>query len=424
MTVLDPGALADRCRLDGQLQLAVRYWTGGLRLRVGDQVTGVTLEGGSVVDGIPEPAPGVIELSGAASAWEPMLRTVPPRFMNDISAALRVADLDRGGDELTWWQYVPAVQRVIELLRSPGEAAPTTVHESRASRFDTPAGRYVHLDIDGDDHRIYYEEAGTGVPVLLQHTAGSHGVQWRHLMECREITDHFRLIAYDLPFHGKSLPPVGRRWWAEQYTLTAPTFREVPRALSSALGLDRPVFMGCSMGGLLALDLAAEHPEDFRAVISIEGALHVGGDWERLLGFWHPQVSNDTKAAMMEGLTAPMSPDPYRKETIQAYAAGWPQTFLGDLSYYMVDYDLRDRAHLIDTTAVGVHIMSGEYDYSATVEAGRAAHDAIAGSTFTEMPGIGHFPMSENPDVFIGHLLPVLDNIRARVPTDKEPDQP
>ena len=171
--------------------------------------------------------------------------------------------------------------------------------------------------------------------------------------------------------------------------------------------------MGCSVGGLLALDLAARHGDLFRAVVSVEGALHIGGDWDRLTGFWHPQVGNETKARMMEGLTAPTSPDPYRKETIQTYAAGWPPAFLGDLWYYIVDYDLRDLAAAIDTGAVGVHIMSGEYDYSGTVELGREAHEAIPGSTFTEMPGVGHFPMSEHPQRFIEHLLPILESIRA-----------
>jgi pimeloyl-ACP methyl ester carboxylesterase len=79
----------------------------------------------------------------------------------------------------------------------------------------------------------------------------------------------------------------------------------------------------------------------------------------------------------------------------------------------MVDYDIRDRAAEIDTSQVGVHIFNGEYDYSGTVEAGLAAHHAIAGSTHTEMPGMGHFPMQENPTEFAGYLLPVLDKIRA-----------
>lgn len=409
-----PEALAAACAEDGELQMAIRYWSGGVRLEMGDHLTGVTIDDGAVVAGAPDPGPGVVTIRGDAELWEPLLLTVPPRYKNDVSVAVGRGGLERQADDLLWWQYLPAIQRIVELLRAPGEPAARTMVEGRElPRFDSPVGRYVHLDLDGHDHRVFYEEAGTGIPVLMQHTAGSHGTQWRHLFENPTITDHFRLIAYDLPFHGKSVPPVGRRWWEEQYKLTGEFLRSVPLQLSSALGLERPVFMGCSVGGLLALDLAAKHPEAFRAVIALEGALHIGGDWYGLDGFWHPQVSNETKARMMEGLTAPTSPDPYRKETIQTYASGWPQAFLGDLWYYIVDYDLTNDAKAIDTDEIGVHIFSGEYDYSGTVERGREAHEAIPGSTFTEMKGMGHFPMSEHPQAFMEYLAPVLEVIRS-----------
>src|SRR5213078_3917996 len=106
------------------------------------------------------------------------------------------------------------------------------------ARFDSPVGRYVHLALEGLDHRVYFEEAGTGILLLLQHTAGSHGVQWRHLFEEPSITDHFRLIAFDLPFHGKSLPPTGPRWWEREYKLTGSFLRSVPVSLARALGLE------------------------------------------------------------------------------------------------------------------------------------------------------------------------------------------
>jgi len=115
---------------------------------------------------------------------------------------------------------------------------------------------------------------------------------------------------------------------------------------------------------------------------------------------------------LMNGLMSPLSPEAYRKETSQVYAAGWPPAFLGDLYYYLVDYDLREAAVKIDTAKVGVHILSGEYDASGTAELGQAAHAAIPGSTWARMDGVGHFPMSENPDAFLGYLLPVLETIR------------
>ncbi len=411
--MIDSQELVTRCRADGEFAMAARYWTGGLRLEAGAELGGFTVIDGVVTAGVPADGPGVVTLSAPPELWVAMAEPVPPPFLHDVTSALG-AGVERGGDELIWWQYAPAVQRAVELLAEGRPVgAPAAADRGPLPRFDSPVGRYIHLDLAGADHRIYYEEAGSGIPLLLQHTAGSHGTQWRHLFENAAITDNFRLVAYDLPFHGKSVPPVERRWWTEPYRLTGEFLRSVPLQLAAGLGLERPVFMGCSVGGLLALDLACRHPDRFQAVISLEGALHIGGDPERLEGFWHPQVSNETKARMMQALTSPTSPEPYRKETIQTYAAGWPAAFLGDLWYYMVDYDLRERAHLIDTTEVGVHILSGEYDSSGTVEHGRAAHRAIPGSTFTEMTGVGHFPMSEHPEAFFSHLLPVLDKVRA-----------
>ena len=85
--------------------------------------------------------------------------------------------------------------------------------------------------------------------------------------------------------------------------------------------------------------------------------------------------------------------------------------FLGDLHYYVHDFDLRNTANGIDTDHTAVHILSGEYDWSGTAELGREAHEAIRGSTWTEMKGVGHFPMSENPEAFIRYLKPILEQI-------------
>jgi len=407
--------LAAACADDGEFRIAARFWTGGLRLEIGDAVAAITLTNGAVSAGDPgKGGAGVVTLGGAPPVWDKQLSARPPRFYNDIfNLTGPGGELTIDADGVLLAQYFAAVMRAIELLRpADPDCAGAPRPKSQAGKIDSPVGRYVHLDLDGQDYRVYFEEAGSGIPLLMQHTAGCHGSQFRHLFERPEITDHFRLIAYDLPFHGKSLPPIGPKWWESEYRLTAPFLRSVPVSLAGALGLERPVFMGCSVGGLLALDLALHHPDVFRAVISLEGALNIDVDIAGLDTLWHPQVSNEYKARAMNALMSPTSPEAYRKETSQVYAAGWPPAFLGDLYYYLVDYDLRETAGGIDTGKVAVHILSGEYDASGTMEHGRAAHAAIAGSTWTGMMGVGHFPMSENPDAFIGYLLPVLETIR------------
>jgi len=399
---------AVKCQNDGEFCLAARYWNGGINLEIGGQRISIQVNEGAVAKG--EASEGALTFKGSEDFWAKMLSPIPPRFYNEMFASLNTGqDVERSGDPLTQAQYYAAAMRAIELLRP--EADKNLIGNVPSSGV-SPVGHYVNLGLGGHTHRIYYEEYGEGIPLLMQHTAGCHGSQWRHLFECPEITDHFRLIAYDLPFHGKSMPPSSQDWWAETYDLEGEFLRSVPLRLSEALGLVDPVFMGCSVGGLLALDLAQRHPETFKAVISVEGSLNIEGDRSASKEFYHPQVSSEYKARMMEGLTSPTSPKALVKETSFVYASGWPPVFIGDLNYYIEDYDLRETAGTIDTNRVGVHILSGEYDWSGTSESGEAASKAIPGSTWQEMKGVGHFPMSENPEAFISYLLPILQTIR------------
>ena len=68
-----------------------------------------------------------------------------------------------------------------------------------------------------------------------------------------EITSRFRLIAYDLPCHGKSA--VEKDWWEQTYNLEGEFLRSIPVKLAEVLQLDEPIFMGCSVGGLFAGDI-------------------------------------------------------------------------------------------------------------------------------------------------------------------------
>ena len=70
-------------------------------------------------------------------------------------------------------------------------------------------GRYLIVTVAGAKRRIYFEEAGQGTPVLCLHTAGSDGRQYRALLNDERITEHFRVVVFDFPWHGKSSPPAG-----------------------------------------------------------------------------------------------------------------------------------------------------------------------------------------------------------------------
>jgi pimeloyl-ACP methyl ester carboxylesterase len=274
-------------------------------------------------------------------------------------------------------------------------------------------GRYVRMTLAGRPHRVYFEEAGQGVPLVCLHTAGADGRQFRHLLNDAEITRHFRVIAFDMPWHGKSLPPAG--WQDEEYTLTTRGYVELIRGFCAALALERPVVLGCSIGGKIVLELARLHAGEFRALIGLESADYQA-PWYDDTGWLHrPDVhGGEIAGALMSGLIAPQSPAEARWDTLWMYMQGGPGVFKGDLFFYRADGDFRDRVAEIDTTKCPLYLLTGEYDFSCTPEDTARTADKIKGARVTIMREIGHFPMSENPEQFRRYIVPVLDDIRAR----------
>jgi pimeloyl-ACP methyl ester carboxylesterase len=279
--------------------------------------------------------------------------------------------------------------------------------------FEPIIGRYMHLELFGRAHRIYVEEAGQGTPLLCLHTAGADGRQYRALLNHPEIIARHRVIVFDMPWHGKSSPPEG--WHDEDYQLSSQQYTTMILEIMTALKLDRPIVMGCSIGGRIALHLALEHPERFRAIIGLQAGAHVDPYYD--LNFLHrPDVhGGEVCAAIVSGLVGPNAPTKERWETLWHYMQGGPGVFKGDLHFYKVDGDIRDRVATIDTSRCPLFLLSGEYDYSCTPAETLAVAASVKGCEATIMKGLGHFPMSEDPKAFIGHLLPVLDKI-ARQP--------
>ena len=109
--------------------MLARHWTGRLRLGMGDRSVDLRLRNGvpiALADSPSEPLadePGLIGLSAGADLWERILAPVPEPFCNDVVPA-QALGLQRSGSELTFWQYYPAVRRVVDLLRSGAAPAP------------------------------------------------------------------------------------------------------------------------------------------------------------------------------------------------------------------------------------------------------------------------------------------------------------
>jgi len=414
---------------DGEFGLMTAGWTGSIVVRSGTAAWLVALDGGrpgevTVPAQVPVPSQDTVVISADPQSWREFLApaAVPP--YSDLFGAQR-------GGRMTVEPLLAtaprhnAVRRFGWLLRSAAQTTAPTAgrpphphnppHPHRtAGEHDDAVGRYVHLAVAGVPYRIYYEQAGSGIPLLCHHTAAADARQWRHLLADRRVTSRFQVIAYDLPYHGRSLPG-GDRWWGEEYVLTRDLAMGLAVELSSVLGLDRPVFLGSSIGGMLALDLARYHPDQFRAVIALQGGLRSSGGLTpegeaRMRRFRVEErlVDPALQAARQSGMMSPTAPEAGRQETMLHYAQSAPGVYAGDLYFHAIDHDLRGEAHLIDTSRCAVHLLTGEFDHTMVPISERAASE-IPGATLTIMRGLGHFPMSEDHDQLMAYLLPVLD---------------
>ena len=411
--------IPDLVNADENLVRRGRYLSTTFLMEIGDKGYLVKILEGRVVSITPGPfvTPNYsFALRAPRDEWELFWTKVPPPGHHDIFALFKRGKLTIEGDLHPLMANLLYIKDVLAAPRREaiGERSDAVLRTAMpmSPRFELIVGRYLNFDLLGRPHRLYIEEAGQGIPLLCLHTAGSDGRQYRGLLNDKRITDNYRVIVFDMPWHGKSSPPEG--YQNEEYKLTSRDYVRMILEIADALELDKPVVMGCSIGGRIVLYLAHQHAKRFRAIIGLETAAYVAPYYD--VNWLHrgDVHGGEVSAGVVSGLVAPTAPDNHRWETLWHYLQSGPGVFKGDLHFYKVDGDIRDKVDQIDGRTTPLYLLTGEYDYSCTSE-GTLDVAKRTGAEATIMKGLGHFPMSENPSRFISYLLPVLEKICGAV---------
>ncbi len=111
-----------------------------------------------------------------------------------------------------------------------------------------------------DGMRLHYTLAGQGPDVILVHGWVASRRMWTHL--CESLGESFRCWALDLPGCGDSDKPA-EDWYS------IPNYTAIVREFMHVHGLERACIIGHSMGGMIGLDLAVNHPEAVERLITI-----------------------------------------------------------------------------------------------------------------------------------------------------------
>jgi len=407
-------ALQEVARTDAELAAFAANADFSFRLVAGEQVAGFRFAAGKPIEISQRAVDPACTLEASVEVWQKFFSAVPPATYHNIFAMkMRVPEFKVSGDERLLAQHAHLVRRVLDLGREVlNDAKEKSSTKVIPGERDAIRGGYVWIDYEGRPSRIYYEEAGAGRDLLLLHTAGSDSRQFYRIMNDAGLAADWRMVAFDLPWHGKSLPPEGAP--IGSWELTTDRYVAAIEAVIAALGLQRPVLLGSSMAGQICLEMALRWGERLGGVIACEASERIVGrevPWTR-----HPQVNESSFVPeWVHGLIAPQSPPERAREIWWEYSQGGYGVFWGDIRFYGREWDARERVGRIDTKKCPVLMFTGEYDYSCTPEISRATAAKIPGAEFQVMRGIGHFPMAENPQLFLEYLRPALANLRARL---------
>jgi pimeloyl-ACP methyl ester carboxylesterase len=134
----------------------------------------------------------------------------------------------------------------------------TASTKRRVERTVPPAGAFVEID----GARIHYIDRGQGpITLLMVHGLGGNAMHFTHSIVERLAHD-YRVVVMDRPGSGYSTPTADRAAGPIAQADTVAAFIR-------ALGLDRPVLVGHSLGGAVSLAVAVAHPTLVRALALI-----------------------------------------------------------------------------------------------------------------------------------------------------------
>jgi pimeloyl-ACP methyl ester carboxylesterase len=260
--------------------------------------------------------------------------------------------------------------------------------------------------VDLGDVALEVAEAGEGGrPVLLVHgfTADHHEVA--DVMPALAERG-WHAVAPDLRGHGRSDHPTS----AEGYSLKIMAADVV--ALADALGWDRFVLLGHSMGGAVAQYVALDHPERLDGLV-LAGTFHgpVPGITMDLiqLGTWVVREAGMSGLADAQAARRAENPDSIAAfERLQEARPGYVEEHRARFEATSPDMwtamapqfvDQEDRLDRLAKVEVPTAVIVGELDGTMGDDCRRLAA-TIPGSLLTVIPGVGHVPQLEDPDAW------------------------
>lgn len=265
-----------------------------------------------------------------------------------------------------------------------------------------------------NDVRLYYETMGKGEPLALIGGSLFGRQNWGLLFD--KLSRHFKLISYDMRGYGKSDRPI------QSYTMEL--WADDLAGLLDVLKIKKAHVAGTSMGGMIALVLAARHPNRVLGVVADCAFAKPDRLRKMVLQTWRKLVQivgtseifsdHVMSQAVGQKFLDALDADKYIQMTRDIVAQNSVETVV-QACLAMERMDLTKELKKIKAPTLVMNAPGDiitPLDMGPTGIGGRKIHEMVAGSTLKIWEGIGHADLLEKPKESAEAIINFLSNIK------------
>jgi pimeloyl-ACP methyl ester carboxylesterase len=252
--------------------------------------------------------------------------------------------------------------------------------------------------LDRDGVGLYYEVHGEGPVILLTHGYSATSQMWRGQIE--PLSRRHKLVLWDMRGHGRSDDPADPAAYSEAATIADMA------ALLDAVGADRAVVGGLSLGGYMSLAFHRKHSRRVRALLIIDTG--PGFRKEAARDAWNQRALETARSFETEGLSRLKSRSKEMATSVHRNALGLARAARGMLTQ-------RDASVIDSLPAIAVPslVVVGAEDKPFLAAADYMAAK-IPGALKVVVPAAGHAVNLDQPEAFNAAIARFLDTVAER----------
>lgn len=249
----------------------------------------------------------------------------------------------------------------------------------------------MKVTVDGRNYHCRVEGPATAPAVVFSHALATDLRVWEP--QAAALRGRFRLVRFDTLGHGGTDAPAG------PYSLEG--LARDALALMDALEIERAGFVGLSLGGMIAQELALQAPQRLACLVLCSTTSRIPPEAGPL---WSQRI----RTAASEGMEPLVAPTivrwftrPFRErrpeviEEISAMIRATPPAGYVGCCRAIMHLDLTERLARVSLPTL---VVVGEEDQGTPVSASQAIHERIAGSRLEVIPAAAHLCNVEQAD--------------------------